>query len=89
MEFDIKDDFDFEELKNILESAPVVEAYIEYKGIKYIKEEYCILKSKIEEKITELKGVIDAADVTEWNVPRWFHQIDILQELLNDTIKKE
>ena len=52
---EIECDFDWEKLAGILDEAPVENEYIEYKGIKYIKEEYCIPKSKIKEKIEELE----------------------------------
>lgn len=52
MEFECEADWD--KLKDILNNAPKLDEYIEYKGKKYIKEEYCIPKSKVTEKIEKL-----------------------------------
>lgn len=56
MEFKCEGDWD--KLKQIIEEAPKEVEYIEFKGKKYIKEEYCIMKSKIRERIEQLnKGI--------------------------------
>jgi hypothetical protein len=53
MEIECKGDWDL--LKKILEEAPKESEYITYKGEKWIKEDYCIPISVIQNKIDEVK----------------------------------
>lgn len=75
MEMELECDIDLEKLRGILENAPIEDEYIEYKGIKYIKEQYCISKSKIKE-------IRDKAEVMDYYTLN--DVIDDLNKLLGD-----
>lgn len=92
MEFECE--FDWEKLKNILDDAPVENEYIEYNGVKYIKEEYCVLKSRIKKhienrqmSIDDIRDNLDIDQAMISEIKRLEIEIDVLELLMNT--KKE
>jgi NADH:ubiquinone oxidoreductase subunit E len=83
MEFEC--DIDLEKLKKILDEAPKEDEYIEYKGVKYIKEQYVISKSKIKEKIEEYKKTEKCKNGKYCNnCCTYYSRCKLLQELMED-----
>ena len=71
------------ELEETLKENPDKE-WLEYDGRKWIKEDYVVLKSKIKDKIEELKKKVE--ELTDekgyWGGSDLLEQIKVLQELL-------
>lgn len=60
---------------------------IEYNGKKWIKEDYCILKSVIREKIEERENKLKNTPITDATIAvitSWTNEVDILKELLGE-----
>lgn len=88
---ELKCDCDWDELKKILDEAPKESEGIEYKGNKYIKEEYCILKSKIKDRIENIEisinDIRDNLDINEamlCEIRRLEERLDVLQDIMKD-----
>ena len=79
MSFDV--DCDWDGLKKILDEAPKTMEYIEYKGEKWIKEDFCIPKQYIKDKIKDLDFAI-AFCGNEDRMRRLMSEKNILEELL-------
>ena len=73
------------ELEETLKENPDKE-WLEYDGRKWIKEDYVVLKSKIKDKIEELKKKVE--ELTDekgyWGGSDLLEQIKVLQELLRE-----
>ena len=84
MEFECECDWDA--LKKILDEAPKESEGITYKGTKYIKEDYCISKSKVKEKIEEYEKAIKEQDYDKlkYSMVDTGIAIETLQELLEE-----
>ena len=71
------------ELEETLKENPDKE-WLEYDGRKWIKEDYVVLKSRVKDKIEELKKKVE--ELTDekgyWGGSDLLEQIKVLQELL-------
>lgn len=73
------------ELEKTLKENPDKE-WLEYDGRKWIKEDYVVLKSKVIEKIEELKGTEELLSDEQgyWGGSDLLAKIEVLQELLGE-----
>ena len=71
------------ELEETLKENPDKE-WLEYDGRKWIKEDYVVLKSRVKDKIEELKKRVEELtdDKGYWGGSDLLEQIKVLQELL-------
>ena len=71
------------ELEETLKENPDKE-WLEYDGRKWIKEDYVVLKSRVKDKIEELKKRVEELtdDKGYWGGSDLLEQIKVLQQLL-------